>query len=82
MYVAITFTMAALLSAGAFPRPGMSFVFGLPGIALVGGTIFLIIATFLKEKSRQEKSLRNLLFLLTAFVVASAAVLASGNYYS
>jgi dolichyl-diphosphooligosaccharide---protein glycosyltransferase len=82
MYVAIAFTMAALLSAGAFPRPGMSFVFGLPGIALVGGTIFLIIATFLKKKSRQEKSLRNLLFLLTAFVVASAAVLASGSYYS
>ena len=82
MYVAIAFTMAALLSAGAFPRPGMSFVFGLPGIALVGGTIFLIIATLLKKKSRQEKSLRNLLFLLTAFVVASAAVLASGSYYS
>ena len=82
MYVAIAFTMAALLSAGAFPRPGMSFVFGLPGIALGGGTIFLIIATFLKKKSRQEKSLRNLLFLLTAFVVASAAVLASGSYYS
>ncbi|HEU4824011.1 MAG TPA: STT3 domain-containing protein, partial [Nitrososphaeraceae archaeon] len=82
MYVAITFTMAALLSAGAFPRPGMSFVFGLPGIALVGGTIFLIIATFLKKKSRQETSLRNMLFLLTAFVVASAAVLASGSYYS
>src|SRR5919109_189210 len=77
----ITFTIAALLSAGAFPRPGMSFVFGLPGIALMGGTIFLIIATFLKKISRQEKRLRNLLFLLTAFVVASAAVLASGSYY-
>jgi dolichyl-diphosphooligosaccharide--protein glycosyltransferase len=82
VYVAIAFTIAALLSAGAFPRPGISFVFGLPGIALMGGTIFLIIATFLKKISRQEKRLRNLLFLLTAFVVASAAVLASGSYYS
>ena len=53
VYVAIAFTIAALLSAGAFPRPGISFVFGLPGIALMGGTIFLIIATFLKKISRQ-----------------------------
>src|ERR671932_110599 len=43
MYAAITFTIFALISAGAFPRPGISFVFGLPGIALIGGTIFLCI---------------------------------------
>src|SRR5918994_2471574 len=81
-YVAIAFTITALLSAGAFPRPGMSFVLGLPGIALIGGTIFLIIATFLNRNTEPRKHMRNLLFLLTVFVIVSAAVLISGSYYS
>jgi dolichyl-diphosphooligosaccharide---protein glycosyltransferase len=82
IYAAITFTIAALLSAGAFPRPGISFVFGLPGIALMGGTIFLIIAYFLNRFSRQDRQLRNLLFLLVAFIAIAAGVLISGSYYS
>lgn len=82
MYVAIALTIAALISAGAFPRPGISFVLGLPGIALIGGTGFLIIATFLSKVSTPGKRLRNLLILLAAFAVASAAVLISGSYYS
>lgn len=82
MYVAIALTIAALISAGAFPRPGISFVLGLPGIALIGGTAFLVIATFLSKLSTPGKRLRNLLILLAAFAVASAAVLISGSYYS
>ena len=82
VYVAIAFTIAALLSAGAFPRPGISFVFGLPGIALIGGAIILIIASFLNRVSRQDRQLRNLLFLLIAFVAICAGVLITGSYYS
>src|ERR671919_68564 len=82
MYVAIVFTIFTLVSAGAFPRPGISFVLGLPGIALIGGTVFLVIATFLSRVSSPGKRLRNLLILLAAFAVASAAVLISGSYYS
>ena len=82
IYVAITFTIAALLSAGAFPRPGISFVFGLPGIALIGGTIFLIIGYFLNRISRQDRQVRNLLFLLAAFIAIAAGVLITGSYYS
>jgi dolichyl-diphosphooligosaccharide--protein glycosyltransferase len=82
IYVAITFTIAALLSAGAFPRPGISFVFGLPGIALMGGTIFLIIGYFLNRISRQDRQVRNLLFLLAAFIAIAAGVLITGSYYS
>jgi dolichyl-diphosphooligosaccharide---protein glycosyltransferase len=82
IYVAITFTIAALLSAGAFPRPGISFVFGLPGIALIGGTIFLIIGYFLNRISRQDRQVRNLLFLLVAFIAIAAGVLITGSYYS
>src|SRR5215470_17269668 len=35
MYVAIAFTVFTILSAGAFPRPGISFVVGLAGIVLM-----------------------------------------------
>src|SRR5919109_1615016 len=44
MYVAIAFTALSLISAAAFPRPGLSFVLGLPGLAMISGTIFLVIA--------------------------------------
>src|ERR687885_2003285 len=81
-YVAITFTIFALISAGAFPRPGISFVFGLPGIALIGGTIFLIAAYFLRKFSQPQLMMRNTLFLLIAFFAVSIGVISTGMYYS
>jgi dolichyl-diphosphooligosaccharide--protein glycosyltransferase len=81
MYVAITFTIFALISAGAFPRPGISFVFGLPGIALIGGTIFLCIANFLKKLSQPKTEIRNILFLLAAFVIVAGGVIGAGVYH-
>src|ERR687888_487730 len=80
-YVAITFTIFALITAGAFPRPGISFVFGLPGIALIGGTIFLCIANFLKKISQPRTAIRNTLFLLVAFVVVAGGVIGAGVYH-
>ena len=80
-YVAITFTIFALISAGAFPRPGLSFAFGLPGIALIGGTIFLCIASLLKKLSKPRTEIRNTLFLLAAFVIVAGGVIAAGVYH-
>ncbi len=82
MYVAIAFTIFTLISAGAFPRPGMSFVLGLPGIALIGGTAFLIIANFLKKISQPRRQIRNTLFLLIAFFAIAISFLLAGTYYS
>src|SRR6185437_4845144 len=79
-FVAITFTVFALISAGSFPRPGISFVIGLPGIALIGGTIFLIIANFLK-RIRPRVQIRNMLFLLFAFIAVAMGVLLAGAYH-
>ena len=81
-YVAIAFTIFAIISAAAFPRPGLSFVVGLPGLALIGGTIFLIIATFVKRFSGPQKQLRNTAFLLIAFVAAAIGLVAAGAYLS
>jgi dolichyl-diphosphooligosaccharide--protein glycosyltransferase len=80
IYVAIAFTVATLLSAAAFPRPGMEFVLGLPGIVMAGGTLFLVIAHFLKKFSRPQAQLRNTAFLLIAMIVASVGIIAGGAY--
>jgi dolichyl-diphosphooligosaccharide---protein glycosyltransferase len=81
MYVAIAFTAITILIAGAFPRPGISFVVGLAGLALMGGTIFLIIAHFVKKLSQPRKAIRNTLFLLIAFVAVGVGVFAVGAYH-
>ncbi|HXG06994.1 MAG TPA: peptidylprolyl isomerase [Nitrososphaera sp.] len=82
MYVAIAFTVFTMISAGAFPRPGIEFVLGLPGLAMMGAAIFLIIANFLKKFGGPQKQLRNTSFLLIAFVVGAIGIVAGGAYIS
>jgi dolichyl-diphosphooligosaccharide--protein glycosyltransferase len=82
MYVAIAFTVFTLLAAGAFPRPGMVFVAGLPGIAMIGGTVFLVAANFLGKLGEERKRQRNIAFLLIAFVVGGIGIMAAGAYVS
>ena len=81
-YIAITFTILTLASTLVFPRPGISFVLGLPGIALIGSTIFLIIAKFVRQLSKPRTEIRNLLFLLVGFIIVSTAVYSAGKIYS
>jgi dolichyl-diphosphooligosaccharide---protein glycosyltransferase len=80
MYVAIAFTVFTLISAAAFPRPGIGFVLGLPGLAMTGGMAFLVIANYLKKFGRPQVQLRNTAFLLIAIVAASIGVLVAGSY--
>jgi len=55
---------------------------GLPGIALIGSTIFLIIAKFVRQLSKPRTEIRNLLFLLVGFIIVSTAVYSAGKIYS
>src|SRR5918992_231144 len=82
MYVAIAFTALTLITAAAFPRPGISFVLGLPGLAMMGGTAFLVIAHFVKKISRPMVQTRNVAFALIAFVAIGIAFIAAGPYVS
>ncbi|HUG96906.1 MAG TPA: peptidylprolyl isomerase [Nitrososphaera sp.] len=82
MYVAIAFTVFTLISAGASPRPGMDFVLGLPGLAMIGSTIFLVIANFMKKFSGPLKQRRNTAFLLIAFIAIAVGMVAAGAYIS
>ena len=82
MYVAIAFTAFTLITAAAFPRPGVSFVLGLPGLAMLAGTAFLVIAFYVKKISRPMVQTRNLVFALVAFVAIGIALIAAGAYVS
>jgi dolichyl-diphosphooligosaccharide--protein glycosyltransferase len=80
MYVVIAFTVVSLLASAAFPRPGISYILGLPGIAMTGGTIFLVIATFLRRIGGPRQQQRNTIYLLIAFVATAVGILAAGAY--
>ena len=82
MYVAIAFTAFTLITAAAFPRPGVSFVLGLPGIAMMAGTAFLVIAFSVKKISRPMVQTRNVAFVLIAFVAIGMAFIVAGPYVS
>jgi dolichyl-diphosphooligosaccharide--protein glycosyltransferase len=80
MYVAIAFTAFTLIAALGFPRPGTSFVAGLPGIVMAGTTLYLIAANFVGRLGGDKTRNRNLSFLLIAFVAAGIGLIAAGAY--
>src|SRR5215210_5497826 len=82
MYVAIAFTLFTLITAAAFPRPGISFVLGLPGLAMMAGTIFLVIAFFVKKISKPMVQTRNVALMLIAFVAVGIGFILAGAYVS
>jgi dolichyl-diphosphooligosaccharide--protein glycosyltransferase len=82
MYVAIAFTIFTLITAAAFPRPGISFVLGLPGLAMIAGTIFLAIAFFVKKISKPMVQTRNVALMLIAFVAVGIGFILAGPYVS
>ncbi|MGI0030046.1 MAG: peptidylprolyl isomerase [Nitrososphaeraceae archaeon] len=81
LIVAIVFTVAAVLAAGVSPRPGLSFVFGLPGIALIGGTIFLIASSIVRKLSSSNTFIRNNWILIGAFFAIAIGIVLSGSFY-
>lgn len=82
LVVAIAFTAPTLLCAGAFPRPGLSFVIGLPGISMIGATIFLAISFIIKRLTDERKFVRNNLIWLGAFFVVGAGIISTGVFHT
>jgi dolichyl-diphosphooligosaccharide--protein glycosyltransferase len=79
---AIAFTLSTIISTVAFPDKGISFIFTLPSIALIGGTLFLIFAYYLKKLSAPRRELRNTLILLICFFSIAGGIIVSGMYSS
>ncbi|MGN6613936.1 MAG: DUF6541 family protein, partial [Candidatus Nitrosocosmicus sp.] len=82
LLVSVLFSISLLLVALVFPRPGTSFVFGLPGILLMGSTVFLSIATLVRKKSSEKNSIRNTAIVFGIFIVIGIAIISAGLYKS
>ncbi len=81
LYVVPIFTALTVLAASSFPRPGETFALSLAGLSLIGPTIFLIVAHFVKSFSATHK-VRNMLAWLGAFVIGTVVFVAVGSYIS
>jgi dolichyl-diphosphooligosaccharide---protein glycosyltransferase len=79
---AIPFTLSTIISTVAILDKGVSFIFTLPSMALLGGTLFLVFAYYLKKLSAPGRELRNTLILLICFFSIAGGIIASGLYSS
>ncbi|MDQ2685112.1 MAG: hypothetical protein M3Y25_04635, partial [Thermoproteota archaeon] len=80
LIVAILFTFSVISVAGAFPRPGMSFVIGLPGILLMTSTLFLFVTTIVRLKSSERRATLKTAIILGIFVIIGISIVAGGFY--
>jgi dolichyl-diphosphooligosaccharide--protein glycosyltransferase len=71
------FTAVTLAVAGAFERPGIDFVLGVRGFALIGPTIFLVAMIFIQKFSKEGKALRNSLVILGGSIIAGIVIISS-----
>ena len=80
LIVAVLFTASVILIAGAFPRPGMSFVLGLPGLLLMASTLFLLVTTVVRLKSSERRATLKTAIVLGIFVIIGMSIVAGGFY--
>jgi len=69
------FTISFLLTVLIFERPGINFVFGIQGFLIIGSTIFLVICTMIQKLSKEEKRLRNSLYLLIGTILSGITLI-------
>jgi len=81
LYAVPIFTVLTIIAASSFPRPGGDFAMSLAGLSLIGPTIFVVVAHFVKSFSPTHK-LRNTLAWLGAFVIGGMVFVAVGSYVS
>jgi len=73
---AIPVFIISFLSTGLlFERPGFSFIIGLNGFLIIGPTIFLVICTMIQKLSKEEKRLRNSIYLLIGTILSGIALI-------
>ncbi|MGD1837146.1 MAG: peptidylprolyl isomerase [Nitrososphaeraceae archaeon] len=80
IYGVTIFTIVTLITVALTPRPGLSFVFGLPGIALMIGTVFAIVGSIVRRKSKIDRINRNLVITLGIFILIAVSIIIAGAY--
>jgi dolichyl-diphosphooligosaccharide--protein glycosyltransferase len=74
----ISFTAADLFGSAIFPRPGVGIVTNPVGLALIGGTVFVLLAQWSKTWVKPAEYRRTLVKFLFAFALAGLAVVSFG----
>ncbi len=75
------FTAILLLTAMAFERPGIDFVFGVGGFLLIGPSAFLVICILIQKISKEEKKLRNGLSFLAGTIIAGITMISVSEIF-
>jgi dolichyl-diphosphooligosaccharide--protein glycosyltransferase len=66
------FSIVFLLVTSMFERPGLNFIFGLGGFALIIPNVFLISCIFVQKMSKNENKIRNGLILLFSIILVGS----------
>jgi dolichyl-diphosphooligosaccharide--protein glycosyltransferase len=74
----LVFTATSLFVGAIFPRPGVAIVTNPAGLALLGGTLFILIAQWLKSWTKPTEYRSTLMKALLGFILAGVVVLSFG----
>ena len=75
---AVTFSAATIFTSAIFPRPGVEIVTNPIGLALIGGSVFLLLAQWSKSWVKPTEYRRTLVKFLFGFALAGLVVISFG----
>lgn len=74
----ITFTVATLFVSAIFPNPGAKIVTSATGLAMIGGTVFVLVAQWAKTWAKPTEYRATLFKLMFGFALGGLALLSFG----
>jgi dolichyl-diphosphooligosaccharide--protein glycosyltransferase len=74
----LLFTAGDIFASAIFPRPGVQIVTNPAGFALLGGTVFLLIASWLKSWVKPTEYRKTLVIVLFGFLLLALSFLTFG----
>jgi len=78
----VSFTASAIFVSALCPRPGIGIVTNPVGLAVIGGTVFVLIAQWIKSWTRPADYRRTLIKLLFGFALAGLTFISFGSIAS
>ena len=76
---ALFFTIADIFGSALFPRPGVAVVTSAEGIAIIGGTAFIMVARWVQTWTKSDEFRKTLLKILFGFGLAGIALVSFGS---
>lgn len=72
------FTAADMLTSAIFPRPGVGFVTNPAGLLLIGATVFILVANWLRSWTRPSEYKWTLAKVFLGFILSGLALISFG----